>query len=270
MTAKKRMKRKSLKKPATKRKASKRKSNTRRKLSTKKTKTQRVISKKKPTTRRKPLTKKSKTKRTVSKKKPATRRKLSTKKTKTQRAVSKKKSTTKLRKSKTIASKRRPRKNKAKLEVITYKDYARALDDPYKLLSILIEKESDKLIMLKKAARDEWKSIDEILEDAFDGQLTIGTKVSESDAVFFADKEDIHKFLTKPYRRDVKTRNLGMVQLKCEAVSPKRVTSDGPLGFPFIPGKSLPKSNVTINTLCTTLKEWERFKKVLRQKGRRQ
>ena len=244
MTAKKQTKRKSLKKPALKRNSSKTKS----------------------TTKRKPSTKKSKTQRAISKKKPATRRKLSTKKTKTQRAVSKKKSTTKLKKSKTIASKRRPRKNKAKLEVITYKDYARALDDPYKLLSILIEKESDKLIMLKKAARDEWKSIDEILEDAFDGQLTIGTKVSESDAVFFTDKEDIHKFLTKPYRRDVKTRNLGMVQLKCEAVSPKRVTREGPLGFPFIPGKSLPKSNVTINTLCTTLKEWERFKKVLKGK----
>ena len=245
MTAKKRTKRKSLKKPE--RNASKKKSTTKRKSSTKKTK------------------------RTASKKKPATKRKLSTKKTK--RTVSKKQSTTKLKKSKTTASKRRPRKNKAKLEVITYKDYAKALNDPYKLLSKLIKKESDKLIMLKKAARDEWKSIDEILAYAFDGQLTIGTKVSESDAVFFADKEDIHKFLTKPYRRDVKTRNLGMVQLKCAAVSPKQITREGPFGFPFIPGKSLPKSNVTINTLCTTLKEWERFKKVLkgkkRQKGRR-
>jgi hypothetical protein len=219
-------------------------------------------------TKRKSL---KKPERNASKKKSTTKRKLSTKKTK--RTVSKKQSTTKLKKSKTTASKRRPRKNKAKLEVITYKDYAKALNDPYKLLSKLIEKESDKLIMLKKAARDEWKSIDEILEYAFYGQLTIGTKVSESDAVFFADKEDIHKFLTKPYRRDVKTRNLGMVQLKCAAVSPKQITREGPFGFPFIPGKSLPKSNVTINTLCTTLKEWERFKKVLkgkkRQKGRR-
>ncbi len=219
-------------------------------------------------TKRKSL---KKPERNASKKKSTTKRKLSTKKTK--RTVSKKQSTTKLKKSKTTASKRRPRKNKAKLEVITYKDYAKALNDPYKLLSKLIKKESDKLIMLKKAARDEWKSIDEILEYAFYGQLTIGTKVSESDAVFFADKEDIHKFLTKPYRRDVKTRNLGMVQLKCAAVSPKQVTREGAFGFPFIPGKSLPKSNVTINTLCTTLKEWERFKKVLkgkkRQKGRR-
>jgi hypothetical protein len=219
-------------------------------------------------TKRKSL---KKPERNASKKKSTTKRKLSTKKTK--RTVSKKQSTTKLKKSKTTASKRRPRKNKAKLEVITYKDYAKALNDPYKLLSKLIKKESDKLIMLKKAARDEWKSIDEILEYAFYGQLTIGTKVSESDAVFFADKEDIHKFLTKPYRRDVKTRNLGMVQLKCAAVSPKQITREGPFGFPFIPGKSLPKSNVTINTLCTTLKEWERFKKVLkgkkRQKGRR-
>jgi hypothetical protein len=216
-------------------------------------------------TKRKSL---KKPKRNASKKKSTTKRKLSTKKTKTQRAVSKKKPTTKLKKSKTQASKRSPRKNKAKVEVITHKDYARALNDPYKLLSKLIAKESDKLIMLKKAARDEWKSIDEILAYAFDGQLTIGTKVSQSDAVFFADKEDIHKFLTKPYRRDVKTRNLGMVQLKCAAVSPKQVTSEGPLGFPFIPGKSLPKSNVTIKTLCTTLKEWERFKKVL--KGKKQ
>ncbi len=219
-------------------------------------------------TKRKSL---KKPERNASKKKSTTKRKLSTKKTK--RTVSKKQSTTKLKKSKTTASKRRPRKNKAKLEVITYKDYAKALNDPYKLLSKLIKKESDKLIMLRKAARDEWKSIDEILEYAFYGQLTIGTKVSESDAVFFADKEDIHKFLTKPYRRDVKTRNLGMVQLKCAAVSPKQITREGPFGFPFIPGKSLPKSNVTINTLCTTLKEWERFKKVLkgkkRQKGRR-
>ncbi len=219
-------------------------------------------------TKRKSL---KKPERNASKKKSTTKRKLSTKKTK--RTVSKKQSTTKLKKSKTTASKRRPRKNKAKLEVITYKDYAKALNDPYKLLSKLIKKESDKLIMLKKAARDEWKSIDEILEYAFYGQLTIGTKVSESDAVFFADKEDIHKFLTKPYRRDVKTRNLGMVQLKCAAVSPKQITREGPFGFHFIPGKSLPKSNVTINTLCTTLKEWERFKKVLkgkkRQKGRR-
>jgi hypothetical protein len=219
-------------------------------------------------TKRKSL---KKPERNASKKKSTTKRKLSTKKTK--RTVSKKQSTTKLKKSKTTASKRRPRKNKAKLEVITYKDYAKALNDPYKLLSKLIKKESDKLIMLKKAARDEWKSIDEILEYAFYGQLTIGTKVSESDAVFFADKEDIHKFLTKPYRRDVKTRNLGMVQLKCAAASPKQITREGPFGFPFIPGKSLPKSNVTINTLCTTLKEWERFKKVLkgkkRQKGRR-
>ncbi len=219
-------------------------------------------------TKRKSL---KKPERNASKKKSTTKRKLSTKKTK--RTVSKKQSTTKLKKSKTTASKRRPRKNKAKLEVITYKDYAKALNDPYKLLSKLIKKESDKLIMLKKVARDEWKSIDEILEYAFYGQLTIGTKVSESDAVFFADKEDIHKFLTKPYRRDVKTRNLGMVQLKCAAVSPKQITREGPFGFPFIPGKSLPKSNVTINTLCTTLKEWERFKKVLkgkkRQKGRR-
>jgi hypothetical protein len=219
-------------------------------------------------TKRKSL---KKPERNASKKKSTTKRKLSTKKTK--RTVSKKQSTTKLKKSKTTASKRRPRKNKAKLEVITYKDYAKALNDPYKLLSKLIKKESDKLIMLTKAARDEWKSIDEILEYAFYGQLTIGTKVSESDAVFFADKEDIHKFLTKPYRRDVKTRNLGMVQLKCAAVSPKQITREGPFGFPFIPGKSLPKSNVTINTLCTTLKEWERFKKVLkgkkRQKGRR-
>jgi hypothetical protein len=219
-------------------------------------------------TKRKSL---KKPERNASKKKSTTKRKLSTKKTK--RTVSKKQSTTKLKKSKTTASKKRPRKNKAKLEVITYKDYAKALNDPYKLLSKLIKKESDKLIMLKKAARDEWKSIDEILEYAFYGQLTIGTKVSESDAVFFADKEDIHKFLTKPYRRDVKTRNLGMVQLKCAAVSPKQITREGPFGFPFIPGKSLPKSNVTINTLCTTLKEWERFKKVLkgkkRQKGRR-
>ena len=246
MTAKKRTKRKSLKKP--KRNASKKKSTTKRKSSTKKTK------------------------RTASKKKPAVRRKLSTKKTK--KTVSKKRSTTKLKKSKTQAPKKRTRKTKAKVEVITYKDYARAIDDPYKLLIKLIEKESDKLIMLKKAARNEWTSINEILAYAFDGKLTIGTKVSQSDAVFFADKEDIHKFVTNPYRRDVKTRNLGMVQLKCEAVSPKQVRSDGPLGFPFIPGKSLPKSNVTIKTLCTTLKEWERFKKVFkgkkRQKGRRQ
>jgi hypothetical protein len=242
MTAKKRTKRKSLKKP------------------------KRNASKKKSTAKQKPLTKKTKTKRTVLKKEPATKRKPVTKKSKTQRAVSKKKSTTKLKKSKTQASKRRTRKKKAKVEVITHKDYARALDDPYKLLSKLIEKESDRLIMLKKAARDEWKSIDEILAYAFDGQLTIGTKVSESDAVFFTDKEDIHKFLTKPYRRDVKTRNLGMVQLKCAAVSPKQVTREGAFGFPFIPGKSLPKSNVTINTLCTTLKEWERFKKVLKGK----
>jgi hypothetical protein len=249
MTAMKRTKRKSLKKP------------------------ERTVSKKKPVTKQKLSTKKSKTKRPVSKKKSTIKLKLSTKKSKTKRNASKKKSTAKLKKSKTTAAKRRQRKNKAKVEVITYRDYIKASENPYKLLNKLIEKESDKLIMLKKAAGDEWKPIDEILKYAFDGQLTIGTKVSENDAVFFADKEDIRKFLTKPNRRDVKTYNLGMVQLKCVAVPSKHIDGDGTFGFPFIPGKSLPRSDVTINTLCTTIKEWERFKKVLkgekRQKGRK-
>ncbi len=53
-----------------------------------------------------------------------------------------------------------------------------------------------------------------ILRDAKKDKLTIGSELPDGRCIFFADKEDIHKFESKPYRTDITTENLGRVQFK--------------------------------------------------------
>jgi|TARA_B100001971_G_scaffold120635_1_gene111055 DNA-binding cell septation regulator SpoVG len=139
-----------------------------------------------------------------------------------------------------------------------------------------------------------------ILRDARKDKLVVGAELHDGSCIFFADKEDIYKFESKPYRTDITTEKLGSVQFQYEPAklkiiertynifdkkSMKWIDKDGK-SIPkwhrpsFVQAESLNKIktektidgkykyhkiyyDITINNFVIPRREWERYKENL-------
>ncbi len=129
------------------------------------------------------------------------------------------------------------------------------------------------LIYLNKAAKSINKQLDEILKCSFEGQLIIGTMTKEGDAIFFAEKEDVYRFIRNP-EAVIDIRELGLTYSECYdsdtshiplasryALSSFKYLNKNEINKIKECTKGEDKEEVSIHTLITTKKEWERFKK---------
>ena len=64
----------------------------------------------------------------------------------------------------------------------------------------------------RKILEKEW--LNQILKDARKDKLTVGVELHDGRCIFLADKEDIYKFESIPYRTDITTKELGSVQFQ--------------------------------------------------------
>lgn len=131
----------------------------------------------------------------------------------------------------------------------------------------------NELVYLKEASKSVNKQLDEILKYAHKGELIIGTITKEGDAIFFAEKEDVYRFICNP-ETIIDIRELGLTYSECydpdsgyvPLPSRYNLTSFTSLDKNEIKKrerwtKGKDKEEISIHVLVTTKKEWGRFKK---------
>lgn len=198
--------------------------------------------------------------------------------------------------------------NEAQIEWITPEQHKELQAIPPNIINMIYIKLLDAIKEIDKegitiAEREilEKELLIKILDDAYKEKITIGARLPDESCIFFAYKKDIYKFIHNPFRKDITTRDLGMVSSKYipaklkkidreynkyDVKLRKRVNKDGKPIPKFNPPLSVQAESlheikteiidgkhkyskiyydISINNFVIPKREWERYKKEQRK-----